>query len=95
MALVAESHIVFVRKNASRGGNKETLPRSVFETPAFGGGFFLPRPPHPGRPPYPVGGDGLDRSFVHGATGSVELSWRSDKCLSNDSELMEMDEASG
>ena len=32
-----------VRKNASRGGNKVTLPGDVLEPPAFGGGFFLPR----------------------------------------------------
>jgi len=55
---------------------------------------LLPRP-HEGRPPLPVGRDGLDRSFVHGATGSVELYSWSEKSLSNDSELMEMDEASG
>ena len=34
-------HINYVRKNASWGGNKVTLPRCVFEAPAFGGGFFL------------------------------------------------------
>lgn len=43
-----------VRKNASRGGNKVTLPRSVFGAPAFGGGFFLSRVIHRPNGPLPA-----------------------------------------
>ena len=66
-------HIYFVRKNASRGGNKATLPESVFEIPAFGGGFFLSgavgltasasAPKEEGRPSRWK--DGLARSLMH------------------------------
>ena len=60
LVLEKRGHIAFVRKNASRGGNKDTLPRSVFRAPAFGGGFFLSECPEKiglrqrGRPPFPL-----------------------------------------
>ena len=59
-----------IKANPPAVDRKETLLRSRI-TPVFGG--FFGQALHKVRPPLPVGRDGLDRSFVHGATGSVEL----------------------
>ena len=71
------SHICSVRKKRLKGWKQGHTPEKRFETPAFGGVFFLPRvqglgavhgtpsgaPKEEGRPSRWK--DGLARSFVH------------------------------